>query len=372
MLIQLGDFECFALYLSGNTKSIKSYQMDFDLKILQRFFRGECTRKEFLNVKSFLTDSARRDKLMELMQNHWFDYKNESLPEENVDYILHKIHHQIRLENNPLSKTRFLTAFQRIAAILIIPIIITFGTIFYFQVKTTTPEIATAEIQCPLGVRTKFILPDGTKGFLNNGSSLKYPVNFNRERTVTLNGEAYFDVMRDEEVPFIVNTSNLSTKVLGTQFNVVAYSDENTEEIILKEGRVEVYSDQGDKLETLQPNQNLVLNTQTKRYNKNRVEASQYVSWIEGKLAFRNEEMQKAANRLERWYNIEIEIKDPELLNYSFRATFIDEPLEEVLKLLAITTPIKYKVQDRESTNNNIYKKKKVIISLDRARLDAF
>ncbi len=368
----MGDFECFALYLSGNTKSIKSYQMDFDLKILQRFFRGECTRKEFLNVKSFLTDSARRDKLMELMQNHWFDYKNESLPEENVDYILHKIHHQIRLENNPLSKTRFLTAFQRIAAILIIPIIITFGTIFYFQVKTTTPEIATAEIQCPLGVRTKFILPDGTKGFLNNGSSLKYPVNFNRERTVTLNGEAYFDVMRDEEVPFIVNTSNLSTKVLGTQFNVVAYSDENTEEIILKEGRVEVYSDQGDKLETLQPNQNLVLNTQTKKYSTKLVDASQYISWTEGKLVFRNENMLQLANRLGRWYNVEVEIKDQELLNYAFRATFIDEQLEEVLKILALTAPISVEEKIRETTNNDTYETRKIIISLDRSRLDAF
>ncbi|MCG8513451.1 MAG: DUF4974 domain-containing protein [Halanaerobiales bacterium] len=309
---------------------------------------------------------------MELMQNHWFDYENESLPEENVDYILHKIYHQIRLENNPVSKTRFLTVFQRIAAILIIPVILTFGTVFYFQSKTPNSEVAIAEIQCPLGVRTKFVLPDGTTGFLNNGSTLEYPLDFTKDRTVILKGEAYFDVIKDKESPFIVNTSNLSTKVLGTQFNVVAYGDENTEEIILKEGKVEVYSNQGDKLETLQPNQNLILNTQTKRYNKNRVEVSQYVSWIEGKLTFRNEEMQKAANRLERWYNIEIEIKDPELLNYSFRATFIDEPLEEVLKLLAITTPIKYKVQDRESTNNDTYKKKKVIVSIDRARLDAF
>ena len=346
--------------------------MNFDHKLLQRFFRGEYTRNEFLNVKSFLTDSTRREELMELMQNHWFEYKNESLPDENIDYILHKIYHQIQLENNPVSKSRFLSAFQRVAAILIIPIILTFGTVLYFQSKTTTPEIATAEIQCPFGVRTKFVLPDGTTGFLNNGSTLKYPVNFTRERTVILKGEAYFDVIRDEENPFIVNTSNLSAKVLGTQFNVVAYGDENTEEIILNEGKVEVYSKKNRILGTLYPDQNLVLNTKTNKYSKNIVDASQYISWTEGKLVFRNENMLQVANRLGRWYNVEVEIKDAELLNYTFRATFIDEQLEEVLKILALTTPLSYEEKIRETTNNDTYDTRKIIISLDRSRLDAF
>jgi transmembrane sensor len=135
---------------------------------------------------------------------------------------------------------------------------------------------------------------------------------------------------------------------------------------------VEVYCNQGEKLETLEPNQNLVLNTQTRQYNKNKVEALQYVSWTEGKLVFRNENMQQVANRLGRWYNVEIEIKDPELLKYAFRATFIDEPLEEVLKLLALIAPLSYEEQIRETTNDDIYKKRKVIVSLDKKRLDAF
>jgi ferric-dicitrate binding protein FerR (iron transport regulator) len=107
-------------------------------------------------------------------------------------------------------------------------------------------------------------------------------------------------------------------------------------------------------------------------YNKNKLEVDQYVSWIEGKLVFRNESMQQVANRLGRWYNAEIEIQDPELLKYAFRATFIDEPIEEVLKLLAKTAPLNYKEQIRESSKDNTYAKRKFIVSLDRNRLDAF
>lgn len=346
--------------------------MDLNPKILKRFFEGKYSRKDFKTIKSVFEKPEKEAEIKNLLQNHWFDFNHETLPEVNINHILDKIHHKIQLENKHVKRMLFITAFQRTAAILIIPLILTFLTIFYFQSKETAPEIAFAEIQCPLGVRTKFVLPDGTTGFLNSGSTLKYPVIFTSERNVTLNGEAFFDVMRDEEHPFTVNTPHMSTKVLGTQFDVIAYKNENTEEIILKEGKVEVYSNQGEKLETLQPNQKLVLNTQTRQYNKSTVEALQYISWTEGKLVFRNENMLQVASRLGRWYNVEIEIKDPELLKYAFRATFIDEPLDEVLKLLALIAPLKYKEQIRETTNNDTYKKRKVIVSLDRKRLDAF
>ena len=115
-----------------------------------------------------------------------------------------------------------------------------------------------------------------------------------------------------------------------------------------------------------------ILNTQTKQYYKIVVEASQYVSWTEGMLVLRNENMEQVATRLGRWYNVEIEIKDPELLKYSFRATFIDEPLEEVLKLLAQTAPLSYEEQKRETTSNNVLLKRKFFLSLDRKRLEAF
>jgi ferric-dicitrate binding protein FerR (iron transport regulator) len=346
--------------------------MTFNPEILNRFFNGKYSRKDYLAIKSMLEKPEEKEELRDLLQNHWSDFSNESLPKGNVDHILRKLHKQIDREENRIKGNRFITAFQKIAAILIIPLILSFLAVFYFQSKTDSTETAFAEIQCPLGVRTKFILPDGTTGFLNSGSTLEYPVLFSNNRNVKLKGEAFFDVYHDEEHPFIVNTPNLSTKVLGTQFNVIAYGSESCEEIILKEGIVEIYSIQGKKLASLESDHRLALNTATRQFKTNQVEAKQYVSWTEGKLVFRNESMQLVADRLGRWYNVEIEIEDEELLHYAFRATFMDEPLDEVLKLLARTAPLKYKEIKRETSNDDTYKKRKFIVSLDRKRLNAF
>lgn len=346
--------------------------MAINTEILKRFFNGKYSRKDYLAIKSILEKPEERAELKNLLQNHWEDFSNEPLPKGNIDHILRKINQQIRAGENQVKNNSFISVFQRIAAILIVPLILAFMAVIYFQPKSISPEISTAEIQCPLGVRTKFVLPDGTTGFLNSGSTLEYPVIFSNNRNVKLKGEAFFDVHHDEEHPFIVNTPNLSTKVLGTQFNVVAYGSDSNEEIVLKEGKVEVYSTQGIKLATLEPNQSLALITETRQYKTNPVEAEQYVSWTEGKLVFRNESMKLVADRLGRWYNVEIQINDPELLNYAFRATFINEPLEEVLKLLALTAPLKYEEYNRETSNDNTYKMRKVKVSLDRNRLHAF
>jgi ferric-dicitrate binding protein FerR (iron transport regulator) len=346
--------------------------MTFNPEILNRFFNGKYSRKDYLAIKSILEKPEEQEELKVLLQNHWSDFNNETLPNGNVDHILLKIHKQIDLEENRIKGNRFISVFQKVAAILIIPLVLSFIAVFYFQPKSTSSETAMAEIQCPLGVRTKFILPDGTTGFLNSGSTLEYPVQFSGNRNVKLTGEAFFDVHRDEEHPFTVKTPNLSTKVLGTQFNVIAYGSENSEEIILKEGSVEIFSNQGEKLTTLKTEHRLTLNIATRHFKTNQVEAEQYVSWTEGKLVFRNESMQLVADRLGRWYNVEFEIADEELLNYAFRATFIEEPLDEVLKLLARTAPLNYKEIKRETSSDNIYKKRKFIVSLDRKRLGAF
>jgi ferric-dicitrate binding protein FerR (iron transport regulator) len=345
--------------------------MDFNPDILKRFFLGKYSKNDFLAIKSLFEKPERRVELEKLLQNHWFEINNEAIPEGNIDHILSQIHQQIKSESNPVGNHRFLHSFQRIAAILIVPLLLAFLAAFYFQSKSNT-EIAYAEIQCPFGVRTKFVLPDGTTGFINSGSTLSFPAVFTDQRNVELKGEAFFDVTRDEKHPFIVHTPHLQTKVLGTQFSVTAYENDFKEDIILKEGKVEVCSSKGEKLETLLPNQKLELDTKTNKYRKSTVEPDQYVLWTEGKLIFRNDGLQDVVNRLGRWYNVKIEIADAELLNYAFRATFIDEPLEEVFKLMTLTAPLVFEEQKREITKDNTYKKRKVIVRLDKNRQDAF
>lgn len=351
--------------------------MEIDREILKRFFDGNYSRKDNTAVQSYFNKYKDDTALKDALWDQWIELESQKGSEKNIDHLLNGIHRHIESEQEQTGSRpiRFITVFQRIAAIMLLPLLLSFFAVL-FTVFKDSPKTATAEIQCPPGVRTKFVLPDGTNGYLSGGSTLAYPVTFSKQRTVTLSGEAFFDVTRDAKHPFTVNTPHLSTKVLGTRFNVVAYGDENTEQIILQEGKVDVYLKDGEKIGSLLPDNELVYNSKTNTYFKDEVEAQQYISWTEGKLAFRDEALSQVADRISRWYNVDMEIADKELLAYTFRATFIDEPIEEVLKLLAITSPITYTIEDRKHENENINNttnmKKKVVIGLDRTRLDAF
>ncbi len=341
-------------------------------RVLEGIVAGKFSRADFFAIKSMSKDKDSRGDIKKHFSDHWYRINSEELPDVNLDHVLDKVHVQIQKERKPARSSRFITIFQRVAAILIVPLLLGYFALFYFQDRHNITESAMAEIQCPLGVRTQFVLPDGTSGFLNSGSTLEYPVPFGDQRIVRLKGEGYFDVSHDSERPFIVESPHLYTRVLGTQFNIFAYEDENREEIILKEGSVEVLSPGGKKLADLKPNQKLNVNISTGQINTSTVQADQYVLWTEGKLVFRNESMTQVANRLGRWFNVEIEIRDEELLNYALWATFTNEPLEEVLKLLSLTAPVRFREQERRRTAGNVYLPRKIVFCLDKSREDAF
>jgi ferric-dicitrate binding protein FerR (iron transport regulator) len=201
---------------------------------------------------------------------------------------------------------------------------------------------------------------------------LKYAVQFKQDRSVELSGEAYFDVVHNAEMPFHVNTRNLDIKVLGTTFNVLANENENTEEIVLQTGKVEVSDQNGKQLATMQPDDQLILDTEKQTFTRNSIISSQYTSWKEGKLVFRNENMQQVARRLSRWYNAEVVVADRQLDAYTFHATFIDEPLDEVLKLISITTPISYTEEKRTSDKEGTFSQRKIILRINQYKINQF
>lgn len=342
-------------------------------QLLRKQEERRISLQEEIELSELLANSS--DQTTEnMLRNDWqilLDQESKAL--SNSATLLDKVHHRIRLnEDAKVIRPNWLSAFQRIAAILIVPLLLSFIGYFYYQSSKQNQINSFAEIQCPLGVRTKFYLPDGSTGFLNSGSRLKYPVRFGNERKVQLIGEAFFDVQHDKKRPFHVNTKNLDIKVLGTTFNVIANEDEITEEVILQTGKVDVSSQAGKQLTTLQPNEKITLNTDRLTFVKNEVEAAQYTSWKEGKLVFRNENMQQVARRLSRWYNAEVIVDDRLLDNYSFHATFADEPLDEVLKLLSITTPLSYQEEKRANNENGIYEKRKIVLRIDQSKVNQF
>jgi ferric-dicitrate binding protein FerR (iron transport regulator) len=243
-----------------------------------------------------------------------------------------------------------------------LPIVILIGIHMYTE--TNLKKGTWVEIKAPAWTRAQFSLPDGTTGWLNSNSSVKYNGNFITDRQVTLSGEAFFDVFKDKKRPFIVNTPEINVKVLGTRFNIASYNNENNVEVVLEEGKL-VFNDKAiNKSYTMKPNDLVVYDKTLRNYSTNVVQPQKYLSWIDGKLEFRNDPLDVIARRLERWYNIDVEINGKISYDQRLRATFIDESLEEVLYLMKRTLHIDYRIENPDLKPDDTYAKKKVIITL--------
>ena len=251
--------------------------------------------------------------------------------------------------------------YSAIAAIILIPLLIV-GIISTFKLgslnRLLSEKATIVSIAAPSGARMSFQLPDGTEGVLNGNSSIEYPVPFTNHRDVKLLGEAYFNVQKDENHPFTVRANLVEVQVLGTKFNVNAYPEEKATKVILEEGKVTCRFPEKQGEVTLLPNDRIVITE--RNMLKDQVDAANYTAWREGKLIFRSESMVDVAHRISRWYCVEVEIADQELKTYSFRATFIDDSLEEVLNLLKMTSPIDYKIIQRKKLPDGSFSKKRV------------
>jgi ferric-dicitrate binding protein FerR (iron transport regulator) len=237
--------------------------------------------------------------------------------------------------------------------------------LFYlFSGKPQPADETWAEINAPDGSRVEFLLPDSSKGWLNSGSKLKYPVVFKQQRKVQLTGEAFFEIRHREQSDFTVSVADLNVKVIGTKFNISAYSADDFTEVVLKEGRVGISGNDATFSYTMVSGEKMNFNRETRQMGVKKVETDLYSAWKDGYLVLDNEPMGQAISRIERWYNAEIILQDEILKKYRFKATFKDEPLEEVLRLLAITTPITYKIEKRGLDQRGVFIKKKVTIRI--------
>lgn len=341
-------------------------------QLLEEYSEGRISMKEMIELSEKINDGQSQE-AENLLREEWENQlKQEQSQGKNWEPVLNEIHHRIRLkENRPLSGIKkWWQGFQKVAAILILPVIVGFFVFFYSQAKSFMMNDSYAEIQCPMGVRTKFILPDGSSGFLNSGSTLKFPVVFNRERTVILSGEAWFDVSRNNKRPFHVQTKNLNIEAKGEILNVIANENEPTEEVILQQGKINVYSKQGKPLAELSSDEQLIFDINKQSVTTFKVDASLYSAWKEGKLVFKNDNMSRVIQRLNRWYNADIVwIDNHPDDHYSLQATFVDEPLDEVLKYISGKTTLKYKEESRTINPDGVFNKRKITLQAQPVKL---
>ena len=342
---------------------------ELDFKKIGRYINGESTGNEKAWVESLFLNGENNSTLRHLLEKDWdVMLRDNTLSEVNLDHLADKIHHQIRKNENQKNKTllrRFTRIYMKAAAILLIPLLVV-GVLAYTYISyhrmTTASQHVVSTIYAPMGARVSFNLPDGTAGMLNSGSKLSYSMPFTNNRRVILEGEAWFEVTHDKDNPFEVSTGNSTLKVLGTNFNVYAYPVENYIEVVLQDGKVEFSENSGSERVMMLPSERLVF--QNGNISKSVTDPLKYSAWTEGKLVFRGDPMAEVARRIERWYNVKVQLADKELEKYSFRAIFLDDTLEDVLRYLSMTSPIRYSIAPRELLQDGTYKKEEVTIFL--------
>ncbi|WP_423127996.1 FecR family protein [Gaoshiqia sp. Z1-71] len=200
----------------------------------------------------------------------------------------------------------------------------------------------------PYGRRAFLTLSEGTKVWLNSGSKLVYPAKFaSNNREVFIDGEAIFDVAHVSDIPFVVKTSYFDVNVLGTVFNVSAYSDDSRSSTVLQTGKIELCYKQESKPKKdrmdMNPGDMVIYDQKSELFNMKIVNPDDYLSWRNGYYVFRSDELEHIMKKISRYYNIEISIKNRALAKEKFSGSLdLKSSAEEVIKTIARTTQLNY------------------------------
>jgi hypothetical protein len=231
----------------------------------------------------------------------------------------------------------------------------------YQKSKRTSGEILFNTLKIPYGKRFEIQLSDGSQVFMNAGSSLKYPVNFpsTGKREVFLTGEAFFKVAKDEKRPFVVEAGNLEIGVLGTEFNVAAYPEDQRTDVVLVEGSVKLEAKENkDENAILKPGQLASLEQHGRAIAISKVDTNLYTAWMQGGLVFRNMSFENILKKMERHYDVTIINNDVELAKENFNASFGDEPIGKILEYFEKTYGLSFAVRNNKTIIINPKQKK--------------
>lgn len=256
-------------------------------------------------------------------------------------------------ETQPANRIDFYRRALKLSAAAIILLLCGVSSLFFlWQSERSASEMVEEYkeyvVEVPDGAKSKITFPDGSVVWLNAGSKVTYDSNFAREsRNVGLTGEGYFEVSKNKELPFVVNTGKLTVKVLGTKFNLKSYEEDSEVKVTLKEGAVKV----GDFLTdaapvVLKPNQRFTFKKMTQTIQVDSVDASHIENWRNGAMTFDKVPLEEIAKELRRLYNIPIRIESDKLKHIVYYSDFQENvSIEKVLEILSSGNKFRYEVK---------------------------
>ncbi len=363
-----------------------------------KYLLGETSEEESLLVNQWLNKNEKNKKYFDEIAFVWktsgiaqnieqkdvekdrkiFIQKIGALPDEKTMKSPEPVRRNLQLFRSSTGAKYY--QWLRIAAIFILAFCLSW-TVFYFaNRKPDTGSLAYNQIITTKGQKSQIILSDGTKVWLNSETTLKYSSAFNeKKREVFLEGEAFFEVQKKgNRIPFIVKTSEIDIKVLGTSFNVMAYPDEETIETTVVKGSVCIVRkdliSSPDQNIILKPNQKVTLLKKESRVILSEIETKKptlikstktirsispsekaqilvspevdielHIAWKDDRLIFQSETFENICYKLERWYDVKIHVRNEDLMKYRYTGKFVHkETINQVLEILKLTTPINY------------------------------
>jgi len=302
---------------------------------------GKITPEQFKELGSILNNSPDKE-LESTMQTLWEDPLTPlPVPEEANQRIVEVLERHIHAKSY---KLRWL----KIAAVIVLPLLLTWGPYLYFSSgKISVPDMI---VMAESGQKTHLILPDGSKVWLNSGSSLSYPSDFGvKTRTVRLTGEGYFEVMKDDIKVFSVETEEVNIQVHGTKFNVTAHPRAPKTDISLIEGSISVEDKAQNRLAVLIPNQTFKINNENLQFEIIEEDTQLAALWSENKCRVENATAEEVFKRVGYWYGLNIYLENNNV-DYRYGFTIKEESFREFLELVNELTPLEYSINGEEVT----------------------
>ena len=291
-----------------------------EIKVLMnKYLNGTITKEEEYLLEAF------DHKL--LSKNHKDVFKNPKHKQQLVQKLVKGIDNSRR--KNPMYK------WVGIAASLII--IIGLGY-FGFNHYSINREVVQPPVQLvkstKWGQKLNLVLADGTQVYLNSGSTIKFPQRFSgNSREVELQGEAFFDVAKNPNKPFIIKSDEVETTVLGTSFNINTYSDSRQVAVTVATGKVKVASQASKVL--LLPNEQGVFDKASKSISKEKIDIAAFLNWKDGIIHFEDASLSEVLQTLERWYGVTFVVDNENIGDCHITATYDNERLDAILESIA-------------------------------------
>ncbi len=318
-------------------------------KELLKYLRESNKGEKSLWTYHVLISPESREKLKRIWDNY-----NISVKKGKPDFndMLNGIHKKIGPSKESAPKKRFyiqsIGVFNRIAAILFIPLLLSLFFLLFSTKQSDKIELAMLEVSTLPGTITQLTLSDSTHVWLNQSTVFRYPNHFKgKERHVFLDGEAYFEVKSDKDHPFIVNNPMMKTVVTGTKFNVYAFTKKGIFEASLLEGRVILENAEQKLVMTPGSMARYAVASKSLTCFEKSVDISK--SWINGELRFEDETLENVIYKLGDWYNVDFIIKDKKLNDMLLTAKIKSENLNQFLENMKKALLINYTIEENDT-----------------------